>query len=149
ASAIGLTLLLVPTSSQTLHAAAAYGVLGLVGFLAQTVVAMEARLLPMVMWFWAYRESGYRVAPPSPFAMRDRMLQAVVFVGWTISVPALATGLFLDSARLVATGAWSLLAAVIVATLDNVFMLMGVASQHPQADEAEYDEVREQQRSHR
>jgi hypothetical protein len=49
AAAIGLTLLVAPTSPRTLHAAAWYGVFGLVGFLAQMVVAMETRLLPRLV----------------------------------------------------------------------------------------------------
>jgi hypothetical protein len=53
AASIGMTLLLRPTSPTMLRAAAAYGVLGLVGFLGQMVVAMEAQLLPTVTWFWA------------------------------------------------------------------------------------------------
>jgi hypothetical protein len=54
---------------------------------------MEARVLPLATWFWAYAGSEYRVAPPSPHHMRDRTLQAMVFGGWTIGVPALATGI--------------------------------------------------------
>ena len=63
--------------------------------------------------------------------MRDRTLQTVVFAGWTVGVPALAAGLFLESAALVAVGAWSLLAAVAVGTLDNVFVLLHVRRQAP------------------
>jgi hypothetical protein len=123
AAAVGLALLIAPTSSRTLHAAAAYGVLGLVGFLAQMVVAMEARLLPIVTWFWTYAGSGYRVPPPAPRAMRDRSLQAIVYGGWTIAVPALAAGMFLESARFVSLGAWALFVGVAVATLDNAFVV--------------------------
>lgn len=123
AIAIGLTLLAVPASPRTLHAAAAYGVFGLVGFLAQMVVAMEARLLPMVTWFWAYARSGYRVPPPSPYTMRDRTLQAMVLAGWNVGVPALAAGMFLESARLVGVGAWALFVGVAIATLDNAFVV--------------------------
>jgi hypothetical protein len=119
AAAIGLMLLATPVSTQTLHAAAAYGVLGLVGFLAQMVVAMEARLLPMVAWFWAYEKSGYQMPPPSPHAMRDRTLQAIVFAAWTIGVPSLAAALFLESAGLIALGAWSLMVGVVIAALDS------------------------------
>jgi hypothetical protein len=39
----GMMLVVQPPSARMLAAAAAYGVLGLVGFLAQMVVAMEAR----------------------------------------------------------------------------------------------------------
>jgi len=122
--AIGLGLLVTPMSPRTLHAAAAYGVLGLVGFLGQMIVAMEARLLPMVSWFWTYSAGGYMVPPPSPHTMRDRSLQAIVLGGWIVGVPALAAGMYLESARLVSVGAWSLFAAVAVATIDNVFILM-------------------------
>jgi hypothetical protein len=124
AAAIGLTLLVAPTSPRTLHAAASYGVFGLVGFLAQMVVAMEARLLPMVAWFWEYAQSGYKEPPASPHAMRDRFLQAVVFAGWSIGVPALAAGLFFESSPLVGLGAWALFAAVAVATIDNTFVVI-------------------------
>jgi hypothetical protein len=120
---IGLGLLTLPTSARTLQAAAAYGVLGLIGFLAQMIVAMEARLLPMVTWFWAYGRSGYRVPPPSPHTMRDTFLQAIVFASWTLGVPALALGMFWQSAHLVSVGAWALFTGVVTATLDNVFVV--------------------------
>jgi hypothetical protein len=131
AMAIGIGLLIAPMSPRTLDAAAAYGVFGLVGFLAQMVVALEARLLPMVTWFWTYAASNYKVPPPSPFAMRDRTLQAIVFAGWTVGVPALAAGMFLESARLVGVGAWALFAAVAIATLDNVFVVAHAAGRRP------------------
>jgi hypothetical protein len=120
ASAIGITLLVVPASPTSLQWAAAYGVLGLVGFLAQMVIAMEARLLPMVTWFWAYEASRFKVPPPSPHVMRDRILQAIVFGGWTVGVPALAIGMGVSSARLVSVGAWALFVGVGLATLDSV-----------------------------
>jgi hypothetical protein len=123
--AIGLGLLVTPLSPRTLHAAAAYGVLGLVGFLGQMIVAMEARLLPMVSWFWSYSASGHTVPPRSPHTMRDRLLQAIVLGGWVIGVPALAGGLFLESARLVSVGAWSLFVGVALTTIDNAFVVSG------------------------
>ena len=125
AAAIGLTLLVAPTSPRTLHAAASNGVFGLVGFLAQMVVAMETRLLPMVAWFWEYARSRYEERSPSPHVMRDRLLQAVVFGGWSIAVPALAAGLFLESAQLVGLGAWALFVGVALGTLDNTFVVIG------------------------
>jgi hypothetical protein len=77
----------------------------------------------MAAWFWAYADSNYQVAPESPHAMRDRSLQAMVFGIWTIGVPALAAGMALESARLVGIGAWSLFAAVSLATIDNSFVV--------------------------
>jgi len=149
AAGIGVALLILPASAASLHLAAAYGVFGLVGFLAQMVVGMEARLLPLVTWFWSYERSNFRVPPTSPLTMRDRLLQAFVFACWSIAVPALAAGMFLESAPLVAAGAWSLFAAVAIGTFDNVALRSHMRRQHPQPDEAERDEIREEQRRHR
>jgi hypothetical protein len=134
AIALGLTLLVLPTSTRSLHAAAAYGVFGLVGFLAQMVIAMEARLLPLVTWFWAYAGSDFRVAPPSPHVMRDRTLQAIVFAAWTIGVPALAAGMYRESALLIALGGWALFVGVAIATIDNVYIISN-ASHRGQRDD--------------
>jgi hypothetical protein len=123
AAAIGVTLLVTPASPHSLQLAAAYGVLGLIGFLAQMVIAMEARLLPLVTWFWAYEAGRYKVAPPSPHVMRDRILQAIVFGGWTVGVPALAMGMWSASAQLVSVAAWALFVAVALATLDNALVV--------------------------
>jgi hypothetical protein len=149
AAAIGLMLLVLPLSPRTLHAAAAYGVLGLVGCLSQMVVAMEARLLPMVTWFWSYERNDYRVPPPSPHVMRDRALQAIVFAGWSVAVPTLALGLYLESAAVLGIGAWSLFAAVVVGTSDNVFVLRHMMREHPEGYQAQDHEVRKQERRHR
>jgi hypothetical protein len=119
AVAIGIALLVMPSSPHALHLAAAYGVLGLVGFLAQMVVAMSTRLLPMAVWYWAFAANEYRMPPPSPHAMRDRTLQTIVFGGWILGVPLIAAGMSLESARLVGLGAGALLAAVCTAALDN------------------------------
>jgi hypothetical protein len=120
---LGLFVLFGGPSPTALHAAAAYGVFGLVGFLAQMVTAMEARLIPMVTWFWSYAGSGYRVAPPPPHVMRDRMLQAIVFAGWAVGVPLLAGGMFRESALLVRFGAWALVISVALAALDTALVV--------------------------
>jgi hypothetical protein len=131
ATILGMVLLVAPASPATLRAAAAYGVVGLVGFLAQMVVAMEARLIPLATWFWSYAASEYTVAPPSPHAMRDRTLQVVVFAAWTAAVPTLAAGMFVESARLVAIGAWSLFAGVALGAVDNAVVVVGHRVQTP------------------
>lgn len=128
AAALGMTLLIVPPSIWSLHAAAAYGVVGLVGFLAQMVLAMEARLVPVLVWFRMYAASGYGVPPPLRHTMRDRSLQAIVYFGWTLGVPTLAAGMFLESAQLVGLGAWSLFAGVALATVDNVLVVHSAIS---------------------
>jgi hypothetical protein len=149
AVAIGLMLLVVPASPRSLHAAAAYGVFGLVGFLAQMVVAMEGRLLPLAAWYWAYARSEFRVPPPAPVAAHDRTLQSLVFIGWSTGVPVLAGGLFFESPGLLAAGAWSLFASVALGTLDHVLALRHMTRQHADRDQAEDHQVWKQQRGHR
>jgi hypothetical protein len=151
AAALGVMLLLRPSSPQMLRAAAAYGVFGLIGFLGQMVTAMEARLLPMVTWYWTYAANDYRIAPPSPYTMRDRRLQVMVFAGWTIGVPVLATGMFLESADLVRLGAWALFTGVATAIVDNVFVVIQAIPHRASAareiaDEAEQGESPRDQR---
>jgi hypothetical protein len=120
---VGLMLLVAPPSGRALQAAAAYGVLGLLGFLAQMVVAMEARLLPLATWCWAYAGSGYRVPPPTPHAMSDRVLQAMALAGWIIGVPSVAVGMALESALLVRLGAAALFNAVALTMFNHLQVL--------------------------
>jgi hypothetical protein len=112
---LGLALVVMSLSSSSLRVATAYGVFGLLGFLAQMVVGMEARLLPLAAWFWVRATDA-----PSPHRMRDRTLQAIVFVGWTAGVPAVGAGMFLESPLLLGSGAWALFASVAVATVDAI-----------------------------
>jgi hypothetical protein len=130
AAALGMFLLVAPPSTWTLHVAAAYGVAGLIGFLSQAVVAVESRLLPLATWYWTYERAQPRNAPPSPHVMRDSGLQAIGFAGWTLGVPALAGGLFLESAALVRMGAWALFVSVVLAALDNA-LVVGISFQRP------------------
>jgi hypothetical protein len=119
---IGMMLLVVPTSTASLHAAAAYGVLALVGFLAQAIVGIEVRWLPLVTWCWADARGEYRV-PPAPHVMRDRTLQALGLTGWIIGVPAFAGGPAAESAEAVGVGATALFAAVAIGAIDHVFVV--------------------------
>jgi hypothetical protein len=126
--AIGVYLLFADTTEWTLRAALAYGVFGLVGFLSQMVVAMQVRLIPLFTWYRAYAQSDFQVPPPSPFTMRDRLLQTVVFTGWVFAVPALAAGFFFNAVPLLAAGAWTLFAAVLIGAFDNAIVVSRVFS---------------------
>jgi len=105
-------------------------VLGLVGFLAQMVVAMEVRLIPLAAWFWAVDREPL-TPPMSPHQMRDRTFQTIVFAAWSSAVPLLAAGMFAESARLVGAGAWILFAGVAVATLDTLFVVAHAVGRRP------------------
>jgi hypothetical protein len=69
-----------------------YGASGLIGFLAQMVASMQARLVPVYAWYQAYARTG---GPPSlsSHALHSEPLARLVFACWTIAVPLLAAGL--------------------------------------------------------
>ncbi|MEE8137786.1 MAG: hypothetical protein V3T81_02780 [Thermoanaerobaculia bacterium] len=71
AASLGCALLLTPPAEWKLRAVMVYGVLGLIGFLAQKG-GVAGRLLPIFAWLWAYAGSAYQVRPPSPQAMTGR-----------------------------------------------------------------------------
>ena len=114
ASGLGVWLTIAEPSTSTLRIAMAYGVFGLVGFLAQIVVGMEGRLLPIFAWYWAYANTGYKGPVPSQHEMPWRHGQELVFVLWLFGVPALAGGLAFDAVPFVSAAAWCLLAATLL-----------------------------------
>ena len=95
----------------------AYGVFGLVGFLAQMVVGMEGRLLRIFAWYWAYANTGYKGPVPSQHDMPWRKGQKLAFVLWLVGVPALAGGLAFDVTPFVGGAAWCLFVAAVVDTV--------------------------------
>jgi hypothetical protein len=101
----------------------AYGVFGLVGFLAQIVVGMEGRLLPVFAWYWAYANSGYKGPVASQHEMPWRRGQEIAFVLWLVGVPTLAVSLAFDAAQLVSAGGWCLLAATSLDTV-NIWSIL-------------------------
>jgi hypothetical protein len=117
---VGLYLVIAPMSPWTLRVAAAYGVLGLVGFFAQLVAGMESRLLPYYAWYWAFANTDFKGPVPTPHEMPIAGLQKLGFFLWIAAVPLLATGMLLTSPPMVRAGAWILLAAVTIGAIDVV-----------------------------
>ena len=130
AALLGAFLALAPASERTLQAAMAYGVLGLVGFLAQIVVGIEGRLLPLVAWLWSFADGGHRASPPSLHRTPERRLQALVLASWALGVPALAAGLAADIRALTAGGA-GLLAAGTAANAVNLVVVLRRSARRP------------------
>jgi len=120
AAVLGGVLALGPPGAWRVPTAAVYGVAGLVGFLAQIVLGMEARLLPMFAWMHAYVGSDFEETPPSPHGMSWRPLQAVTWSTWLVAVPALAAGLALASPLPLAAGAAALLVGLVGAGINAV-----------------------------
>jgi hypothetical protein len=110
--ATGTGLFLACTREMNHGAIMAYGVFGLVGFLAQMIAGVEMRLLPMFAFAESLARSGQ---PPSPHDMPLRPLQGVSFAAWTAGVPLLAWGLASDREGAVVAGASALLLGTVAA----------------------------------
>jgi hypothetical protein len=118
----GLALAWTPPAEWKLRAALVYGTFGLVGFLAQIVVGVSLRLLPIYAWMRAYEHAGYAVQPPSPHATPVRWIQAATFALWAAGVPLLAAGFGLDRTALVSAGAAALFLAVVLGGAGNLIV---------------------------
>ena len=129
AAALGQVLAFAPASEWKLRAALVYGTLGLVGFLAQIVVGVGYRLLPIYAWMRAYEQAGFAVQPPSPHATPVRALQAANFLLWTAGVPLLAAGLGLERPPLVSAGGSALFAAVLLGGAGNLILFRRARAQ--------------------
>jgi hypothetical protein len=120
--ALGAALAVLPRSDLTLRLAFAYGVCGLVGFLGQLVLGIEARIVPLAAWLSSFAGGGYQRQPPSPHTVAPRFLAALTFLLWTLGTPCLAIGLALDRPRLTSAGGAMMATAVL-----GVFASAGAA----------------------
>jgi hypothetical protein len=120
AAVLGLWLAAAESTPAMLRVATAYGVFGLVGFLAQIVVGMEGRLLPIFAWYWAYANTGFKGPVPPPHDMPIRGLQLAVVPLWLAGVPTLAAGLAFDRPAIVSAAAALLLGATALDTISVV-----------------------------
>jgi hypothetical protein len=120
AVALGATLALREPSELTMRAALAYGVFGLVGFLAQMVAGMQIRLLPLLAWYTAAHGAATPEAMPSMAVMSAQPLTSTAWVLWLWGVPALAAGFFFNAIPLLTAGAVALAVAAIIGAVQAV-----------------------------
>jgi hypothetical protein len=113
---LGVVLAFAPPSEWALRAQMLYGCLGLVGFLAQIVVGVENRLLPLASWLWGFADRGFTEMPAPLHSLASRWIQAVVLALWTAGVPLLAAGLYATREDWISGGSGALLAAVLLGT---------------------------------
>ena len=123
AAGLGIVLAFSPPSDTMLRVTLLYGVVGLVGFLAQVVVGVQARLVPLFAWLWGFADASYELLPPSIHGLVDRRLQLAVMLLWTAGVPLLAVGFWRDASALIAASGWTLLAAVVLGAAQNAIAL--------------------------
>lgn len=108
AAGLGMALTFSTDAEWKLRMAPVYGVLGLLGFLGQLIVAVSHRLMPLYSWLRSQAVAG---RPPalSPHRIQCRSAQLSALICWTVAIPCLAGGLAAGSGFLVALGAWALL----------------------------------------
>jgi hypothetical protein len=114
----GLMLAALPMSESTMRLALLYGVLGLLGFLAQAIVGFERRILPMAFAHWALQQGM-----PSP-ARPGAAGAAWILVFWFGGVPLIAVGLFVNDAAMLASGSWMMLAGSLLMLRNMTQILM-------------------------
>ena len=123
AAGLGAALAFAPSGAWKIRAAMAYGVFGLIGFLAQIVLGIAARVLPMFAWIHLYVDSDFKVIPPSQYTMHSRGLQGIGFVLWTIGVPPLAWGLSFDRWAMISAASALLLTALACHAINGVLIV--------------------------
>lgn len=91
-----------------------YGVAGLVGFLAQIVVGMQGRLVPLYAWYRAFSANGGR--PPSRAAndLPSSVFARPLCLLWAVGVPLLAWGLASGATTMIRAAATILGAGVVL-----------------------------------
>lgn len=89
-----------------------YGTAGLVGFLAQIVVGIQGRLLPLYAWYRMMERGNMRPAPRSAHTLASQGLSKAILVTWTLGVPLLISGLAAGIDLMIAAGSALLLAGV-------------------------------------
>jgi hypothetical protein len=119
ACTLGLYLVFTPASDTSLRLAMAYGVFGLLGFLAQMIVGMQAMLVPLLVWYRLLGDSGFKGPVVPPYAMPIRSVQQVVFTAWAFAVPSIAVGFALNAIPLLSAGAWTLGLSIVMSAVGH------------------------------
>jgi hypothetical protein len=90
-----------------------YGSAGLVGFLAQIIVGMQGRIVPLYAWYRAFDRAG---RPPARGAneLPSAAFARPLFWLWAAGVPGLAVGLARGHELLIVAAASTLLAGVVI-----------------------------------
>jgi hypothetical protein len=122
ATALGLVLGITTVAEHRLTLMWIYGVAGLVGFLAQIVVGMQGRLVPLYAW---YRAGAAKGEPPAigANALPSAHFARPIFFAWTAGVPLLAWGLAFQGPFAIRAAALLLVSGVVLGGLYQVHML--------------------------
>jgi hypothetical protein len=112
AASAGLLLTLPVPPAWVIALGWIYGTAGLVGFLAQIVVGIQGRLLPLYGWYRMMERGNMRPASRSAHTLASHGLSKAILMTWTLGVPLLVSGLAAGIDLLIAAGSALLLAGV-------------------------------------
>jgi hypothetical protein len=90
-----------------------YGVAGLVGFLAQIVVGMQGRLVPLYAWYRAFAARNGTPPPRGANELPSAGFAKFIFVTWGAGVPLLGAALASGDTNLIRGAAALLLIGVL------------------------------------
>lgn len=89
-----------------------YGVAGLIGFLAQIVLGIQGRLLPLYSWYRTMERSSMQPPSRSAHSLASPVLAKAILGAWTVGVPLLIAGLAVGVDPITVLGSALLLAGV-------------------------------------
>jgi hypothetical protein len=112
AAITGLVLTLPVSLAWTVPVGWIYGTAGLLGFLAQIVVGIQGRLLPVHGWYRVLVNEGMKPPLRSAHSLASHRLARWILLTWTFGVPLLAGGLAFTLSPLIRLGSAFLLVGV-------------------------------------
>jgi hypothetical protein len=113
AVALGIALSVRESNAYRVELSWCYGVAGLVGFLAQIVVGIQGRLIPLYAWYRRFAARSGTALPRAANELPSPAFARAIFLSWLAGVPALAMGLAGQYQLLIAIGAGLLFCGVV------------------------------------
>ena len=111
ASCLGIWLALGRAPTSVIWA---YGVAGLLGYVSQTVVGIQGRLLPLLAWYRAMAHLDGAPPPRSVHRLASGRATLAILIAWFVAVPTLAAGLMTGHAATIAAASALLLASTVL-----------------------------------
>jgi hypothetical protein len=123
AGTLGSVILLTSDKQLATNLLMPYGVLLLVGFLAQMVAGVSIRILPLFAWMRDFSTADFEQLPPSPHELGSRKVRAAGFALWATGLPLLVLGLARDWTPCLSI-AGATLAAAVTLSLVQLWLLV-------------------------
>jgi hypothetical protein len=114
AATVGLALTLPISPEWMISLGWIYGAAGLVGLLAQVVMGIQGRLLPLHGWYRLYAAGGLKPPARSAHTLASPALARTILVTWTCGMPVLIAGLIAELSPMISIGSGLLLAGVVL-----------------------------------